>query len=111
MRSAGRRRVAMSQTQDELAARIKAKDFDALAPFIEAHRPMLFGFIEKQLGQQLRRKVEPEDIFQETCAEAIRSFPGADFAYRETFSWLCQLAERRIIDLHRRYFDAQKRDA
>ncbi len=101
----------MNKTPEELAVLVKAKDVGALAPFIQARRGMLLGFIEKQLGPALRTKVEPEDIFQDTCAEAVRSFPGADFSYREPFSWLCQLAERRIIDLHRRFFDAQKRDA
>src|SRR5262249_19040407 len=35
----------------------------------------------------------------------------AEFEHREPFGWLCQIAERRIIDAHRRFFGAQKRDA
>jgi RNA polymerase sigma-70 factor, ECF subfamily len=57
------------------------------------------------------RKVEPDDVFQETSAEAVRALATAEFGDREPFSWLCQIAERRIIDLHRRFFGAQKRDA
>ena len=86
-------------------------DSAALAEFMEAHRPQLMAFIERQLGTALRRKVEPDDVFQEASAEAVRALPGADLSEREPFSWLCQIAERRIIDLHRRFFDAQKRDA
>jgi RNA polymerase sigma-70 factor (ECF subfamily) len=55
--------------------------------------------------------VEPDDVFQETSAEAVRALPGAGISERDPFSWLCQIAERKIIDLHRRFFDAQKRDA
>lgn len=69
------------------------------------------AFIERQLGTGLRRKVEPDDVFQETSAEALRALPTAELGDRDPFSWLCQIAERRIIDLHRRFFGAQKRDA
>jgi RNA polymerase sigma-70 factor, ECF subfamily len=96
---------------EELVSRLRAKDSAALAEFIEAHRPQLMAFIERQLGTGLRRKVEADDVFQEASAEAVRSLPQIELGDRDPFSWLCQIAERRIIDLHRRFFGAQKRDA
>jgi RNA polymerase sigma-70 factor (subfamily 1) len=96
---------------DDIIARLKRHDADALASFLQSHRPQLMAFIERQLGTALRRKVEPDDIFQETSAEAVRALPTTELGDRDPFSWLCQIAERRIIDLHRRFFDAQKRDA
>ncbi|MCI0361167.1 MAG: sigma-70 family RNA polymerase sigma factor [Planctomycetaceae bacterium] len=96
---------------DDIIARLKRHDADALASFLQSHRPQLMAFIERQLGTALRRKVEPDDIFQETSAEAVRALPTTDLGERDPFSWLCQIAERRIIDLHRRFFDAKKRDA
>lgn len=96
---------------DDLTSRLKAGDADALAEYMQQHRPQLMAFIERQLGTALRRKVEADDIFQETCAEAVRALPTAELGDREPFSWCCQIAERRIIDLHRRFFEAQKRDA
>jgi RNA polymerase sigma-70 factor (ECF subfamily) len=96
---------------DELAGRIRTGDTDSLAQFMQEHRPQLMAFIERQLGTALRRKVEADDIFQETCAEAVRALPTAELGDRDPFSWCCQIAERRIIDLHRRFFEAQKRDA
>src|SRR6188474_1420297 len=96
---------------DELIARIHKRDKEALADFISGHRPQLMAFIERQLGAALRRKVEPDDVYQETSAEAVRALPTAEIGDRDPFSWLCQIAERRIIDLHRRFFGAQKRDA
>src|SRR5947208_16778940 len=96
---------------DDVVRRIYDHDPEALATFIESNRPQLMTFIERQLGTALRRKVEPDDVFQETSAEAVRALPQAALGHREPFSWLCQIAERRIIDLHRRFFGAQKRDA
>lgn len=96
---------------DDLKQRLQARDATALGEFLELKRAPLLAFIERQLGAALRRRVEPEDVFQETCAEAVRALPGTDLSERDPFGWLCQIAERRIIDLHRRHFGAQKRDA
>lgn len=101
----------MSQPEDHLVERVKAHDSAALAEYIVAVRKPLCAFIERQLGAGLRRKVEVEDIFQEASVEAVRSYEAADFDSREPFSWLCQIAERRIVDAHRRFFGAAKRDA
>ncbi|MDX1947987.1 MAG: sigma-70 family RNA polymerase sigma factor [Pirellulaceae bacterium] len=96
---------------DDLLDRLRRHDAAALAELLQSHRPQLMAFIERELGAALRRKVEPDDVFQEASAEALRALPGADFSERQPFGWLCQIAERRIIDLHRKHFGAQKRDA
>jgi RNA polymerase sigma-70 factor (ECF subfamily) len=101
----------MADNPHQSLERVRAGDAKALATFIEDHRRQLLAYIERQLGSALRRKVEPEDIFQEVCAEAVRGLGSIDLSDRDPFSWLCQLAERRIIDAHRHFFDAQKRDA
>jgi RNA polymerase sigma-70 factor, ECF subfamily len=96
---------------ENVIRRIRQRDAEALAEFMEARRPQLLAFIERQLGAGLRRKVEAEDVFQETSAEAVRGLASVELGERDPFSWLCQIAEHRIIDLHRRFFGAQKRDA
>lgn len=101
----------LNDRDDPLIARIRRHDVDALAEYFVAHRNGLMAFIDHQLGAGLRRKVEVDDIFQELSVEAVRALPEADLAEREVFGWLCQIAERRIIDAHRRFFGAQKRDA
>lgn len=101
----------MSQHEENLVGRVKAHDADALAAYLVAVRSRLGAFIERQLGQALRRKVEVDDVFQELSVEAVRSLTATDFSQREPFSWLCQIAERRIVDAHRRFFGAAKRDA
>jgi RNA polymerase sigma-70 factor (ECF subfamily) len=101
----------MPEEFDALVGRIRQADAQALAQFIDLRRAALLGFIERRLGGGLRRKVEPDDMFQEVAAEAVRSLPTIDLGDRDPFAWLCQLAERRIIDAHRRFFGAAKRDA
>jgi RNA polymerase sigma-70 factor (ECF subfamily) len=96
---------------DDLIARIRQRDRQALAEFIASHRLQLMAFIERQLGAALRRKIEPDDVYQEASAEALRALATAELGDRDPFSWLCQITEHRIIDLHRRFFGAQKRDA
>lgn len=94
-----------------LLQRVKQHDVDALADYLVEIRSPLVTFIDRQLGPALRRKVEVDDIFQEVSVEAVRSLKEANFDHREPFGWLCQIAERRIVDAHRRFFGAQKRDA
>ncbi len=101
----------VTEAEAALLARIKQHDVAALADYLVNQRKPLVAFIDRQLGTALRRKIEVDDVFQEVSVEAVRALPEADFEHREPFSWLCQIAERRIIDAHRRFFGAQKRDA
>lgn len=101
----------MPELPAALLQRLLAREPLAVAELVEFYRHSLRAYIENQLGQQLRRKVEPDDVFQETCAEALRSLPSADLSNREPFRWLCMIAEHRVVDLHRHFFGAQKRDA
>ena len=101
----------MSSAEQQLAERIGKHDATALGEYLSMRRPQLLAYIEHQLGAALRRKLEPEDVYQELSVEAVRSLSMIELGDRDPFSWLCQIAERRIIDAHRRFFGAQKRDA
>ena len=97
--------------EEEIVARIRRGDSEAMAAFLQSRERQLFAYIERNIGQPLRRKIEAEDIFQEVSAECVRALPQVDLSQRDPFSWLCQLAERRIIDAHRKFFGTEKRDA
>jgi RNA polymerase sigma-70 factor, ECF subfamily len=101
----------MSAPEEPLVQRLRQGDSQALAEFIENHRRQLLAFIERCLGTALRGKVEPQDVLQETAVSALRALPDARLADRDPFGWLCQMAEQRIIDAHRKFFGAQKRAA
>ena len=91
--------------------RVAEKDPNALAEFIEIRRVQLLAYIDRNLGPALRRKVEADDLFQEVSVECVRSLNAVDLTDRDPFPWLCQVAQRKIIDSHRRFFAASKRDA
>jgi RNA polymerase sigma-70 factor (ECF subfamily) len=101
----------MTTPDSDLPARVKAGDSDALARFIDAHTPQLLSFIEKRMSDGLRRKVEPADILQEVTVSCLSAQADVVWGDRDPFGWLCQQAERRIIDAHRHHFGAQKRSA
>ena len=103
----------MNPNRDEnsLLAQARAGDQKALAAFLENRRPQLLAFIHKNLSDALRRKVDPEDLAQEVHLECVRALPDVEIGERDPFNWACQVAERRIIDAHRHFFGAQKRDA
>ena len=94
-----------------LIARINAGQKEALVEYIDLKRRQLLAFIQRSMSDQLLRKVEPADILQEVSVSALAGLERIELGEREPFSWLCQLAERRIIDAHRRFFGAQKRSA
>jgi RNA polymerase sigma-70 factor, ECF subfamily len=81
-----------------------------LVALLESRRPHLLAYIERRLGAGLRRKIEPLDIYQETAIAALNAWPTLELGERDPFGWLCQVAEQRIIDAHRR-FAARKRQS
>lgn len=82
---------------------------EQLQQLLHERRPQLMAYIQRQLGSRLRQKVEPEDIFQETSIDALRRIEEFSELERDPFGWLCQIAEHRLIDAHRRFFQSQKR--
>lgn len=93
------------------AGRIRSGESDALFEYIENRRPQLIAYISRNLGDGLKTKVEPEDILQEAAISCLNAFGDIDFKTIDMFSWICQQCQRRIIDSHRHFFGAQKRDA
>jgi len=87
----------------------KFTDIEKLAEFIETQRLQVLAFIDRSLGPALRRKLEPEDVFQEVTLSAVSNPAQFNVEGRDPFKLLCQLAEQRIIDAHRHYVVAQKR--
>ena len=98
------------QEPDEklLIDRIKAGETQALAEFIELKHRALLGYIDRQLGPGLRKKIEPEDIFQEASADAVKNI---DQVFDDPFGWLCRICEQKVIDSYRRFYGAAKRNA
>ncbi|MCA9028246.1 MAG: sigma-70 family RNA polymerase sigma factor [Planctomycetaceae bacterium] len=101
----------MSLSDEQLIEQLKSGDRAALAQFIDRRRPQLTAFIEKRMSDRLRTKVEASDIFQEVTVASLNAVENVELGDRDPFGWLCQQAERRIIDTHRHHFASQKRAA
>ena len=101
----------MGAADDPLIDRLKSGDREALAAFIDERKPQLLVFIEKRMSDKLKKKVEASDVLQELTVASLNSLDEIELGDRDPFSWLCQQAERRIIDTHRHHFGAQKRAA
>ena len=95
----------------ELISRIKRRDAEALASYIEENRAQLSGFIRSITGEHLLAVVEPDDLLQEVSAAALTGLPTAPLDQYEPMQWLQQIARRRVVDAHRFHFDAKRRDA
>jgi len=94
-----------------LVERVKQRDSDALAQFIDLHRSQLAGFIRSITGDHLLALVELDDLIQEVSAAALTGLHSAPLDEYEPMQWLQQLARRRVVDAHRFHFDAKRRDA
>lgn len=101
----------MSENTDELETRVRHGDVEALGEFALLHKGKLMASLERKVGSGLRRKVDLEDIFQETVARAVKDIGQVDFGNQDPLGWLYHVMDRQIVDLHRYHFEAKKRSA
>lgn len=99
-----------ARQREALEKRVRAREPAALAEYIELRRAQMLAYIQRQVSSALAKKIDADDLLQDVSAAALRALPDYDLGDRDPFSWLCQLAERRIIDAHRR-FTSQKRSS
>jgi RNA polymerase sigma-70 factor, ECF subfamily len=94
-----------------LLRRAQENDPDALGQLLLRYTNRLRALVRIHLDPRLRGRVDASDVIQETFLDASRTFPQ----YREKpatsfYCWLRCIAERRIIDIHRRHLGVQARD-
>ncbi len=93
-----------------LIERIRQRDAEALAKFIELNRGQLGGFIRAITGEHLLAVVELDDLIQEVSTAALTGLQTAPLDQYEPMQWLQQIARRRVVDAHRFHFEAKRRD-
>ena len=100
----------MTVDTDQLLERVAAGDGAAREKLFLRHRRRLGRMVAVRFDPRLAARVDPSDVVQETLTEAAA---GLDRYLRERplpfYPWLRQLAERRLIDLHRRHVQARRR--
>jgi RNA polymerase sigma-70 factor (ECF subfamily) len=96
----------------ELVDRIRNNDPEALAEYLVVQRPRLMGLLRMIAGAHLQQVMELDDLWQEIASAAVVALAKIpkDAAF-DVDAWLDQLARRRVVDAHRRYFGAKKRSA
>ena len=100
----------MNEPTNELIEAVRQGDPDAVARYLNQCRSPLLSFILKNMSDDLRRRVDAEDIYQEVCTYAVQNVGEVDFSDLDPFGWFCEIARRRIIDTQRK-FSAKKRAA
>ena len=95
---------------DRLLGRISNGEHSALEELMDSHRRYLRRVVELRMDSDLRRRVDPSDVVQETHLVATQRID--DFLSRRPISfrlWLRGAALERLLMLRRRHIGAQKR--
>jgi RNA polymerase sigma-70 factor (ECF subfamily) len=95
---------------EHLLERAAAGDDAARDRLLQRFRRRLRRMVAVRFDLRLAARVDPSDVVQETLAEAAAQL---DRYLQERplpfYPWLRQLAQRRLIELHRRHVLAQRR--
>jgi RNA polymerase sigma-70 factor (ECF subfamily) len=89
---------------------VRLGDRHAFGELFAQHRPYLSQVVELRLDHQLRSRVDPSDIVQETQMEAFRRLP--DFLRRQPMPfrlWLRKTACEQLLMMQRRHLGAARR--
>lgn len=95
---------------EALLVRARAGDRSALSAVLQKYEPRLLRMIELRLDHALRRRVEPDDILQETFLEATRRFDEWNADPRCPFHvWLRLTCAQALTVAQRVHLGAEKR--
>lgn len=85
---------------------------DAVGRLFEAARAQLLDLADRELPSDLRIKIGPSDVVQETAVDMQRDFGQfTGTTAEEYFAWLREVLVHNVVDAIRRYRDSQKREA
>jgi RNA polymerase sigma-70 factor (ECF subfamily) len=88
----------------------RAGSESALGQLLEAFRPLLTAIAERELDADLRAKISPSDLVQETFLGGFPAFPRfVGETEEEVRAWLCRILHNRLADARDRYQQAAKR--
>jgi len=98
-------------TIQTLLAAARSGQPDALGRIFEAARGHLLQVAERELAPELRAKVGPSDLVQETAIEMQRDFARfTGTTADECFAWLREILRNNAVDAIRHYRDRLKRN-
>jgi RNA polymerase sigma-70 factor (ECF subfamily) len=97
-------------------------DRDAFAAMVDHFQPRLEAYLKSRIDARIASRLGPADVVQELYLQRLkwadrhrtlgnellpRPLPTCS---KGAFAWLRRIAQRRLIDCHRRYFGSRKRD-
>jgi RNA polymerase sigma-70 factor (ECF subfamily) len=96
----------------DLLRRMASGDNGAAAELFAVYRNRLRLMVHLRLDRRLQGRLDPSDVLQEAYLDVARRAP--EYAANPTmppYLWLRFLTGQRLLQLHRRHFGAQMRDA
>ena len=82
----------------------------AMGRLLEAHRRYLLSVANRELPGELRAKVAPSDIVQDSMLEACQEFAAfAGQTHEELAGWLRKILLHNLVDVRRSFQTSQKR--
>jgi RNA polymerase sigma-70 factor (ECF subfamily) len=105
-------RVAVDSQTEELIRRAQAGEHSAVNALFRSHRARLRRMVAIRMDPRLATRVDASDVVQEALADASKHLE--DYLRKlplPFYPWLRQIAWNRLVDLHRRHIQAQKRRA
>ena len=95
---------------EDLLERARGGDDSAVDRLLQLHRDRLRGMITCRMDDRLAPRVDASDVVQDTMLEASKRL--ADYLQQPAvpfYVWLRQIAADRLVDLHRRHIQAERR--
>jgi RNA polymerase sigma-70 factor (ECF subfamily) len=84
---------------------------NALGRLLQGCRDYLLLIANRELGDEIRRKVAPSDLVQETMADAVRDFAGFQGEHEAQFlAWMRQILLNNLADAVGQFHGTAKRD-
>jgi RNA polymerase sigma-70 factor, ECF subfamily len=84
--------------QDSLFRRAREGDSRAFESLLQSCREDLEKYVRARIGEQLRSKVDAEDVIQETCVQALESVRRLKWTGKDTFvRWLKGIARHVLL--------------
>lgn len=84
---------------------------DAIGQIFEAAHGHLLQLADRELPAELRAKIGPSDVVQETAVDMHRDFPQfTGTTAEECFAWLREILRHNVVDAVRHYRESLKRN-
>ena len=102
-----------SDTSRELLEKMRAGDRKAFDRFFERHSARVLVYINYNMGERLRRRLDPADILQNLYLKIYKDSTAVCARVEERGSQrvLIRMADHAITEAYRYYFKVDKRDA